>query len=445
VSLLKRESKDVRCFRVNGLLRKPCPFTKRFYRVKRFQSDYDAARLSCIMLEDDGALGQDQLINKGSTGVSFMRDNMKVLLVNKLYYPHIGGVENHVRILANGLRAEVEVEVLAANEQLKTVTEFIDDIKVIKVASFGRLKSAPLAPGLATQLKRMPSDVYHYHFPNPTGELAYLMAQPKGKLVVTYHSDIVRQKTLLKFYKPFLELFLNRADRVLVNSPNQIEGSQYLQRIKDKCVIVPFGLNNDWLMPTKKIEEQAAIIRKKYGPKIALFIGRLIYYKGVDYLIKAMKHVEGKAIIVGEGPLENELKKLAEECGVTDKVDFVGFAKQDELAAYYHACDIFVLPSIEPSEAYGAVQLEAHACGKPVICTDLPTGVPFVNQDGYTGLVVPVRDEISLAEAIERLLSNDSLRVKLGAQAKERFEKEFTDKIMVERIKKVYKDVTANS
>jgi rhamnosyl/mannosyltransferase len=369
---------------------------------------------------------------------------MKVLLVNKLYYPHIGGVENHVRILGNGLKEQADVEVLVANEQLKNSVEYIDGIKVVKVASFGRMRSAPLATGFASQIKKSKADVFHCHFPNPTGELGFLAAKPEGKLVVTYHSDIVRQKLLLKFYRPLLERFLDRADKVLVNSPNQIKGSVFLQRIKEKCVIVPFGLTNDWLKPTPQMMKQADLIREKYGPRIALFIGRLIYYKGVDYLIKAMQKVDGKAIVVGEGPLEAELRKLAKDCGVEDKIVFAGFAPQDELAAYYHACDVFVLPSIEPSEAYGAVQLEAHACGKPVICTDLPTGVPFVNQDGVTGLVVPVRDESALAGALTKLLDDDELRNKLGTQAKERFESDFTADAMVERILKVYRDVTAN-
>jgi rhamnosyl/mannosyltransferase len=366
---------------------------------------------------------------------------MKVLQVNKLYYPHIGGIENHVRILATGLKDKVDIEVLVANEAPKTVIEILDGIKVTRVASMGRFRSAPLAPGFIPQLKGSKSDIYHLHFPNPTGELSFLLANPTGKLVVTYHSDIIRQKTLLKFYKPFLEKFLQRADRIVVGSGSLIKSSPYLQKVAGKCEVIPFGISPDWSILTPEIEARSADIRQKYGPKIAFFLGRLIYYKGLDYLIKAMQEVDGKLVIAGEGELGPELKRLAEDLKVKDKVIFAGTLSDQELLALYHACDIFVLPSTESSEAYGLVQLEAHACGKPVISTNLPTGVPFANKDGVSGLVVPPKDSGALAKAINKLFSDDELRLRLGTQAKERFEKEFTSKIMVERVLKLYREV----
>ena len=370
---------------------------------------------------------------------------MKVLQVNKLYYPHIGGVENHVRTLAAGLKDKVDIEVLVANEQLAAAVDFVDDIKVIRVASFGRLRSTPLAPGFIPALKKSKSDIYHLHFPNPTGETAFLIARPPGKLVVTYHSDIIRQKILLKVYKPFLEKFLDRADRIIVSSPNMITSSPFLRKVKDKCKVVPFGIPTDWLEPTPQIEAGAHEIREEHGPKIVFFLGRLIYYKGVDYLIKAMQYVDGKVIIAGEGELGPELKKLAADIGVKDKVVFVGALSNEELAAYYHACDLFVLPSIESSEAFGLVQLEAHACGKPVICTNLPTGVTFANKDGVSGLVVPIRDEKALGEVIEKLFRDDELRLRLGRQAKERFEREFTLDTMFNRVLETYREVLTTS
>ncbi|MCL6473007.1 MAG: glycosyltransferase [Firmicutes bacterium] len=366
---------------------------------------------------------------------------MKVLQVNKLYYPHIGGVENVVRTLVKGLKDKVDVEVLVANEQPKSAVEFVDGVKVTRVASLGRFRSAPMAPGFISQLKKIKSDIYHFHFPNPTGELSFLLAKPKGKLVVTYHSDIVRQKTLLKYYRPFLEKFLDQADRIIAFSPNLIDNSPFLQRVKEKCTVIPFGIDASWLALTPEVKRKAGEIRQKYRPKIAFFLGRLIYYKGVDYLIRAMAEVDGRLIIAGEGELGPELKKLANEIGVRHKIEFVGTLPSEELTAYYHACDLFVLPSIEPSEAYGIVQLEAHACGKPVVSTNLPTGVPFVNKDGVSGIVVSPKDKDALADAINRLFADDELRIRLGAQAKERFEREFTSKIMIERTIKLYEEV----
>ncbi|MBE0448490.1 MAG: glycosyltransferase [Actinobacteria bacterium] len=366
---------------------------------------------------------------------------MKVLQVNKLYYPHIGGVENHVRVLATGLKDKIDVEVLVANEQSKMVVEFIDGVRVTKVASIGRLRSAPIAPGFMAQLRKIKSDIYHFHFPNPTGETAFLLARPQGKLVVTYHSDIVRQKMLLKFYRPFLEKFLNRADRIIVSSPNLIESSPFLKKVRGKCRVIPFGISADWLMLTPEVEERVDEIRRTYGPKIAFFLGRLIYYKGIDYLIRAMQDVRGKLIIAGDGELGSELKRLASDLRVKDRVRFIGTLSDKELSSYYHACDIFVLPSVESSEAYGLVQLEAHACGKPVVSTNLPTGVPFVNRDGVSGLIVPTRDSKALSEAINELFDNDELRVRLGNQAKERFERGFTSEAMIERVLETYGEV----
>jgi len=366
---------------------------------------------------------------------------MKVLQVNKLYYPHIGGIENHVRILSTGLRNKIDVEVLVANERFAKAVEVIDGVKVTRVASLGRFSSTPVAPQFITQLKKMKSDVYHLHFPNPTGELSFLMASPKGKLVVTYHSDIVRQKNLLKFYKPFLEKFLDRADKIIAGSPNLIESSPFLQEVKDKCVVVPFGIPTDGLALTAAVEEKVASIRERNGSRIAFFLGRLIYYKGVEYLVKAMQNVEGKLIIAGDGELKPDLLELVKKLGIEDRVEFAGTLSDEEVAAHYHACDVFVLPSIESSEAYGLVQLEAHACGKPVISTDLPTGVPFVNKDGYSGIVVPPKDAQALSGAINKIFKDEELRKRLGTQAKQRFHEEFTSEVMINRILKLYEDV----
>ncbi|HEY3375011.1 MAG TPA: glycosyltransferase [Candidatus Aquicultor sp.] len=368
---------------------------------------------------------------------------MKVLQVNKLYYPHIGGVENVVRMYATGLQDSIDVEVLVANEAPKAVTEYIDGIKVTKVASLGRLRSTPMAPGFIGQLKASGSDIYHLHFPNPTGEIAFLIARPKGKLVVTYHSDIIRQKVLLKFYNPFLERFLDRADRIITSSPNLIASSPYLRKVKEKCTVIPFSVPTDWLKLTPKIQARADELRKEHGSKIALFLGRLIYYKGVECLVRAWKDIDGKLIIAGDGELGPELRKLARELGITDKIAFVGTLSSEELAAYYHACDVFVLPSVESSEAYGLVQLEAHACGKPVVSTNLPTGVPFVNKDGVSGLVVPPKDVPALAGAIQKLFEDDALCERLGCQAKQRFETEFSIDVMIEKLLALYREVSA--
>ena len=142
-----------------------------------------------------------------------------------------------------------------------------------------------------------------------------------------------------------------------------------------------------------------------------LFVGRLVYYKGLEYLIEAMRWVpDAVLVVVGTGPLRGRLQRLSEQwLGCPGKVVFLGAVAEHDLCAWYHACDVFVLPSVELSEAFGLVQLEAMACAKPVVTTDLPTGVTYVNQHGHTGLVVPRRNSRALAEAINILLDNRQL------------------------------------
>ncbi|MDD4955818.1 MAG: glycosyltransferase, partial [Candidatus Omnitrophica bacterium] len=177
----------------------------------------------------------------------------------------------------------------------------------------------------------------------------------------------------------------------------------------------------------------------KFPGRIVFFVGRLVAYKGVDYLINAMKNINATLLIVGDGPEKGKLKKLAAKTGVDKKVFFIGKVTDKELSAYYHLCDIFVLPSVNDKEEFGLVQLEAHACGKPVVSTALPTGVSFVNLDGISGLVVEPESPQELAKAINKLLEDEELRCRLGRQAKARVESEFNRKIMAQKILDVYR------
>jgi rhamnosyl/mannosyltransferase len=189
------------------------------------------------------------------------------------------------------------------------------------------------------------------------------------------------------------------------------------------------------------LEQKVKTLRAQYGPRIILFVGRLVYYKGVEYLIKAMPEIEAKLILIGEGPLKKKLKEIVRSLSLWDKVVFQSPVPDSDLVAYYHACDVFVLPSVEITEAFGLVQLEAMACGKPVVSTALPTGVPFVNQHGKTGFIVPPRDHRALAQAINTLLSNPQLREQYGMYAKRRVEQEFNMKFITAKVMQVYKEL----
>ncbi len=365
---------------------------------------------------------------------------MKILQINKFYYPHVGGVESHVRALSIGLKKKASVHVLCANEAPRAKKDLVDGIEVTRLASVQWGSSAPIAPAFLWKLPDKDFDIHHVHFPSglPEIALAFKARKVDGALIVTYHSDIVRQKRLERIFRPFAVKLLKAANRVVVGSPNLVDNSPLLSSVRGKCEVVPFGVDPGEFSRNGLIAEKAAKIRATYGDRLVFFLGRLIYYKGIEYLVRAMASVNGVLLVGGTGPLESKLKALAAEAGVSSKVVFLGRIPKSDRSAYYAACDVFVLPSVAPSEAYGLSQVEAHMCGKPVVSTSLPTGVPFVNLDGETGFIVPPRDEVNLARAINRLLDDDVLRREMGERARMRALSEFTVERMVDRTYGIY-------
>lgn len=367
---------------------------------------------------------------------------MKVLQVSKLYPPVIGGVENHLYLLANELKGRIETKVLVANTRLKTEIKKEKSLEIIRVASLGRLFSLPLAFSFPLWFKRMNCNILHFHLPFPLAVISYLLMRPRGKVVVTYHSDIIRQRLSRILYRPFLIRFLKRADSIIVASPNLRDNSPILKRFKDRCKVIPFGIDLEEFRLTPEIAKRAQEIKKKYKGPLLLFVGRLVSYKGLRYLFEAMRDVEAKLLIIGRGPLEARLQRLAKRLGIENQIIWMGEVDREDLIAYYHACDLLVLPSISNNEAFGIVQLEAFACGKPVISTDLPTGVSFANLHQKTGLIVPLKDSEALSQAINRLLRSPDLRKRYGQYARERVEKEFTQELMAQRVLKLYQNLT---
>lgn len=365
---------------------------------------------------------------------------MKILQVYKDYYPPVvGGIEKHIAQLCNHLKRSHEVEVLVCNHGPCTRIEWIDGVRVVKVGQLGRVQSAPLPPAFPLWLRRMKADILHFHVPNPTCELSYMLAGPPGAVVVTYHSDIIRQEVLLRFYRPFLRKFLRRSRIIMPTSPAYAETSPFLPEFRDKWKIVPLGVDTKSLDSAASSVAEIERVRSMFGPEFILFVGKLRYYKGVQFLIEAMSQVNAPLVVVGTGPMEEELKKLVSLHRLEGKVHFVGEATDEELAAIYHACSVFVLPSVYRSEAYGLVQLEAHACGKPVVSTRLGTGVEFVNLHSRTGLVVPPADTAALAEAINRLLADPVRRKEMGEFARRRAHTEFSLERMFCQIEDAYR------
>lgn len=364
---------------------------------------------------------------------------MKILHIYKDYHPVVGGMENHIRMLAEGaVERGLEVTVLVTSPTRRTETREMKGVKVIKAGRLATRASTPLSPALFLWVRRLKPDITHLHFPYPWGEMAHLMFGRSPRTVITYQSDIVRQKNLLRLYRPFLERALARADRIIATSPQYIQSSPYLSQVAKKCVVIPLGIELERFQRARR--EEVRGLRAKYDPPLLLFVGILRYYKGLQYLIRAMRHINARLLVVGSGPMAEEWQTLTVRLGLTDKIFFVGQHVED-LPAYYQACDLLVFPSSHRSEAFGTVQVEAMACGKAVICTELGTGTSYVNIDGETGLVVPARDPDALTEAINRLLGDEARRVEMGEKGRKRAMQEFSHEIMIDRVTALYESL----
>lgn len=376
---------------------------------------------------------------------------MRVTMVNKYYHPHLGGIEHHLHDLACGLRGlGDEVEALVANESRERAHDEIDGVSVARLPRLAAYSSTPVAPGMRRAIRSLAMserrpDVLHLHSPYPWGEMAWLSASAGVPTVLTYHSDIVRQRVLGAAYRPLLERVLDRVDLIIAGSPNMVEHSELLAPRKNKCRVVPYGIDVSLFDDAPDTLRRAAELKASQLRPVVLFVGRLVYYKGADVLLRAMKQVDADVVLIGRGPMEAELREYAVAHGIASRVSFLPPCDDAELAAWYHAADVFALPSVARSEAFGLVQIEAHAAGTPVVSTDLTTGVPFANLDGITGITVPVGDSDALAQAINRLLEDDQLRSRLGSQARARARSDFTIERMARETHAVYAEAAGEA
>jgi glycosyltransferase involved in cell wall biosynthesis len=372
---------------------------------------------------------------------------MRILHIYKDYFPVLGGIENHVRILAEAQAARGhDVTVLVANPARRTTIETLNGVRVIKAARWATVASTPISPALFWHTARQHADVAHLHFPHPPGEVANWLFHPARRTVISYHSDVVRQAGILRFYKPLMRRVLHRADAILCGSP-PMKNSAYLQAHQRKLQLVPYGIPLDRFLA----EPSAAEIdraRARYpivtSPRSTLlFVGRLRYYKGLNVLIDALPDIDAQLLVVGIGPMMDEWQAQARSRGVADRVAWLGEVSDDDLPALYHQSDLFVLPSTHSSETFAFVQVEAMASGVPTVCTELGTGTSYVTQHEQTGLVVPPNDPRALAAGINRLLADPAWRKSLGAAARGRAQTEFSVERMIDRVLGVYQTLIA--
>ena len=382
---------------------------------------------------------------------------MKILQLGK-FYPIRGGVEKVMWDLTHGL-AEwgIACDMLCAtlrhdpidpdhfNYYRETpegrVITMGPYARVICVHALTKKAATMISPAMVRWLrKHAPEyDIIHIHHPDPMAALALRLSGYRGRVILHWHSDILSQKVLLRFYHPLQSRLIRRAERIIGTSPVYLRESPDLQKFQDKTICVPIGID-----PIIYDAQAALDVRSAFGNRKIIFgLGRLVPYKGFSTLIEAASRLgpEYCVIIGGSGPLYPELKKQIQELHLENKVQLLGYVESWALPILFGACDVFVMSSDRKTEAFGIVQIEAMSCGKPVVATWIPqSGVAWVNKDGESGHNVYPHDPRSLAIAIDRICHDPDTYMRYSANALERYEDMFTSREMIDKIIKIYEN-----
>ena len=377
---------------------------------------------------------------------------MRILQISNYFYPNIGGIEQVARDIASVLsdREDTEHKIICFNETAQdgdysckreqTVHETVDGVEVIRCGCIMKKASQSISLTFGRELKSVMDsfqpEVVVFHYPNPF-QAVFLMKYLKRDIhfVLYWHLDIVKQKILKHLFNGQNVKLLKRADRIIAASPLYIDGSPYLSRFREKCLVIPYCVSTGRLKVTEEIRIRAEQIRAENGDKILCFgVGRHIPYKGFEYLIEASRHLDDRfrIVIAGRGELTEKLK--VQSAG-DSKIVFPGRISDKELVAYYTAMDIFCFPSVTKNEAFGLALAEAMYFGKPVVTFTIPgSGVNYVSLDGVTGIEVPNRDAVAYAQALLKLAENPDLRQNLGSDARKRVDENFSEECFRENI-----------
>ena len=365
---------------------------------------------------------------------------MKILHLGKYFPPERGGIEAVLKSFSEATGSLMENYCLVADRKGKTRVESVGSTTVHYLRQACTFLLAPVLPGLPRVLHRLRRSgqfsVILLHYPNPMAMfalfLSLLVFRKREKIVVWNHADILLEerwkRVLYAFFRPIEEFIFRRADAFAAATPNHASSSDTFRRFTDRTEVIPYALPDSWFIIHEKEKEDAARARERVGGPFLLFVGRLVPYKGLSTLIRAADKIQCRIAIVGTGPLEQELEQEIREKGLSDRILLLG--EVEDIRPYYLACEFFVLPSVSGLEGFGMVQIEAMALGKPVVCSDLPTGVTYVNVHGETGLVFPVGDDAALAEACGRLLADRELKERLGMNARSRTQRMFSNKAL---------------
>ncbi|MEP2670041.1 MAG: glycosyltransferase [Cyclobacteriaceae bacterium] len=367
---------------------------------------------------------------------------MKILQFGKFYPPNIGGMEKVIFNITEGLNEEnIKCDVLCSNDRLKSVVDIINNYKIYRTASFGQLFSVSVSPIIIFWLFKLSRkkyyDIIHFHHPDPMAVLALIIVRPKQKIVLHWHLDITKQKITYLLFRPLEKWLLRRADSIIATSPNYLESSLPLKPFKEKCIVIPLGID-----PPKEVSStEVNNVIKRYNKKIIFALGRFTEYKGFEYLIESAKDLPEDYVICigGDGPLRNKYTTLINRNQLSKKVLMLGRLSDEQINQYYKACNVFCLPSISRNEAFGLVILEAMSFHKPVVTTKIPgSGTSWINLDNVTGLNVAPMDSKKLAEALIQICSDRNKALDFGHAGFLRYKKLFTTDMMLKDIISTY-------
>lgn len=368
---------------------------------------------------------------------------MKILQLGK-FYPVKGGVEQVMYTLMEGLSERgINCDMLCAALDGPTREIPLNSrARVICAGSIAKVAATMISPAMVRKLRSIVGDydIVHVHHPDPMSALALFLSGYRGKVVLHWHSDILKQKTLLKFFMPLQRWLLRRADLVIGTTPVYLSESPHLEGIGSKTAVLPIGIE-----PIAINHASASRLRAEYpGRKIVFSLGRLVPYKGYEYLIRAAAKLPDDYVVLigGSGPLRDHLDGLIGELGLRSRVSLIENISNEERAAYYGACDVFCLPSVQKTEAFGIVQIEAMSVGCPVVTTDIPgSGVPWVNAHGVSGINVPIEDPDALARAIVSIAGDPDTRARYSLGALNRYRDLFTRPAMIDKCMELYETV----
>jgi rhamnosyl/mannosyltransferase len=365
---------------------------------------------------------------------------MRVLHFYKTSFPDtMGGVEqviDQIARAANNFGVTTDVLSLTDKNVPRTVT--LNGYTVHRARMNCEIASTGFSLSAILRFRQLAAkaDIIHYHFPWPFMDIVHFLTRIKKPTIVTYHSDIIRQKNLLRLYRPLQSCFLASVDRIIATSPNYLATSDVLARFPDKTNVIPIGLDKNTYPDTDAV--RIDYWRDRLAPKFFLFIGVLRYYKGLHILLEALKGTDYPVIIVGAGPTEQELKRHADQLGLTN-IQFLGRLPDEDKVALLTLAYGIVFPSHLRSEAFGISLLEGAMYGKPMISSEIGTGTSYINIKDETGLVVPPGDATALREAMRDLWDNPNKAAAMGKNAEARYNKYFTANKMAENYVAVYR------